>query len=82
MLIFSRLGVDLGIKIPPKIKKVGVRNGLKSVPGALWEGSGGHLGPKMTPRRPQERKNNPKTNVLRPKMAPIFEPKSINFDIF
>ena len=59
-------------KLGPKIHQVGAQNPPKSVPEALLDGSGRHLGPSwlQEPRRTRKSTNNS------PKMVPTWKPKS------
>ena len=43
----------------------------KSVPEAVWEGSGGHLGPQGTPREPKGPKNSKKVSRRPPPRAQV-----------
>ena len=59
-------------KLGPKIHQVGAQNHPKSVPEALLDGCGRHVGPRWL----QEPRRAPKSTENVPKMVPTWRPKS------
>ena len=59
-------------KLGPKIHQVGAQNHPKSVPEALLDGSGRHLGPSWL----QEPRRTRKSTKNLPNMGPTWKPKS------